>query len=156
MKTLSKLCLVFVLIFAGLSTVRAQNSLKNDKAMKADEVKGFVNGQNYVFEATHTDSKKGDMPLKYHKYDVAISKDTLIAYLPGKNGPVKFDCTNFAYNAMRGKSGSWDVVIKPKTNMSDVKQLKLDISPQGHASLRVIRNNHGPLELDGYIKQEDY
>ncbi len=154
MENLSKLFFVSALVFWGLNTAKAQSSLKDDRAMKAIEVKDLVKNKDIVFEATRT---KGEMPLKYHKYDVAVSKDTLVAYLPKKSGGVeKFDCTSFAYNAMRGKNGGWDIVIKPNTNMSDVKQLKLDVTREGHASLHVIRNNGGPLSLDGYIKQEDY
>jgi hypothetical protein len=149
MKSLSKLFLAFILLL-GLNVAKAQTSLKDDKAQKATEVKGLINNKDYVFEA------KGDNALNHRKY-VAISKDTLIADLPGysKGGPIKFATTHFAYNEWRSKKGSWDIVIKPKTNMSDVKELKLDIMPSGHASLRVI-GGHGPLTIDGYIKQEDY
>jgi hypothetical protein len=156
MKNLSKLILVFALILWGINTVKAQTSLKDDKAMKAAEVKDLVNNKDFVFEATYT---KGEKPLSYHKYDVAIAKDTLIANLPGSaKGPVKITSTNFAYNAMKDKRGNWDIVIEPKAGLtSDVKKIKLDITPQGHASLRVITSgHHGPLALDGYIKQEDY
>jgi hypothetical protein len=152
MKSLSKLLLAFGLLIGGLNAVKAQSSLKDDKADKATEVKSLVNSKDFVFEAT----KKGAMPLSYHKYDVAVSKDTLIAYLPGHAAPLKFNCTNFAYNVMDGKGGSMDVVIKPDAKMADVKQIKMDISPQGHAMLRVVRTNGGPLTFDGYIKQEDY
>jgi hypothetical protein len=154
MKNLSKLILAFALIFGGINTATAQSSLKVDKAKRATEVKNLVSNKDYVFEATYT---KGEKPLKYHKYDVAITKDTLIANLPGNNGPVKIASTDFAYNSMEGKRGSWDIVIKPKAGLtSNVKQLKIDITPQGHASLHVIRRSQGPLALDGYIKQEDY
>jgi hypothetical protein len=153
MKNLGKLCIVFALVCWGVNTAKAQSSLKDDRAKKAAEVKGLVNNKDFVFEATHT---KGEKALGYHKYDVAISKDTLIAYLPKSAGGVmKFDCKNFAYNTMRDNKGDWDITIKPNTKMSDVKELKLDVTPQGHASLQVV-THRGPLAFDGYIKQEDY
>ena len=112
--------------------------------------------KDFVFEATHADMKKGDEPLKYHKYDVAIEKDTLVANLPGSSSPLKIATTNYVYNEWKGKRG-YDIVITPKAGItSNVKQIKMEVSPLGHASLRVTTANHGPLELDGYIKQEDY
>jgi hypothetical protein len=155
MKNLSKLILAFGLILWGLSTAKAQTSLKDDKARKATEVKGLVNSKDFVFEATKEDMRKGGMPLNYHKYDVAVAKDTLVANLPGSSRPLKIATTNYTYSEMKGKKG-YDIIIKPKAGLtSDVKQIKMEVSPQGHASLRV-STNHGPLELDGYIKQEDY
>jgi hypothetical protein len=157
MKTLGKLILVSALLLWGVNTVRAQGSIKDDKAKKAAEVKKLVNSKDYVFEATHENPQKGEKPLKYHRYDVAFAKDTLIADLPGyANGPVKFDCTKYAYSAVKGKNGAWDITVKPKTNMSDVKQLKLDVYPNGYASLKVVSRDHGPLSFDGYVKQEEY
>jgi hypothetical protein len=150
MKNISKLCFVFGLVVLGLNTAKAQTSLKDDESRKAAEVKGLIKDKDYVFEA------KNDMSLNHRRY-VAISKDTLIAYLPGylKGDPIKFATTSFAYNVSKTKRGGWDVVIRPNTNMSDIKELKMDIMPSGRASLRVI-GNHGPLSVNGYIKQEDY
>jgi hypothetical protein len=158
MKNLSKFLMVFTLIFWGLNTVKAQSSLKDDKAEKAKEVRGFVKGKDFVFEATQADLRKGEKPLNYHAYDVAVSKDTLVANLPGSGkGPLKIASTDYAYNAVKGKNGDWDIFIKPKAGLtSDVKQIRMEVTPQGHASMRVITATRGPLELNGYIKQEDY
>jgi hypothetical protein len=158
MKNLSKFLIVFTLIFWGLNTVKAQSSLKDDKAEKAKEVRGFVKQKDFVFEATRADLRKGEKPLNYHAYDVAVSKDTLVANLPGSaKGPIKIASTDYAYNAVKGKNGDWDIFIKPKAGLtSDVKQIRMEVTPQGHASMRVITANRGPLELNGYIKQEDY
>ena len=158
MKNLSRFIMVFTLIFLGLNTVNAQTSLKDDKAAKATEVKKFINNKDFVFEATQADLRKGEKPLNYHAYDVAVTKDTLVANLPGSGkGPLKIASTDYAYSAMKGKNGDWDIFIKPKAGLtSDVKQIKMEVTPQGHASMRVITANRGPLELNGYIKQEDY
>src|ERR1700753_1532384 len=128
MKTLSKLLFALGFTVFGITAVNAQTALTTDRNKKASEVKRLVNNKDYVFEATQSDMKKGDMSLKYHKYDVALDKDTLVANLPGKNGPVKFDCTNYTYNSWRGKNGSWNVVIKPQSNMTDIRQIRMDIS----------------------------
>lgn len=157
MKSLNKLILVFTLVCGALNTIKAQQSLQDDKASKADEVKGLIQSENYVFEAT-VDPKKGNDSLKYHKYAVAISKDTLIANLPpyASGDSIKFTCTNFKYEATKGKDGHWDISIKPNTAISNVKQLLINVAPTGRASLRVLSPGHNPLLFEGYIKQEDY
>jgi hypothetical protein len=152
MKSISKLILVFIAVVAGLNTVKAQTSLKDDKADKAAEVKKYVQEKDYVFEATN----KGGMPLSYHKFDIAIAKDTLVADLPGHAGKIKFDCTNYGYSEWRGKNGNMEVMIKPNSQMADVKQINMEITPQGHAMVKVERSHGGPLSLNGYVKQEDY
>jgi len=152
MKNLSKLLLVLTLGIWGLNTAKAQSALKADKAEKATEVKNLVNNKDFVFEATNT---KGKTPLTYHKYNVAISKDTLVANLPGNKGPLKISSTDYAYSEWRSKAG-YEITIKPKAGVtSDVKQIRMEVTPQGHASVRV-NSGHGPLSLNGYIKQEDY
>ncbi|HEY8784662.1 MAG TPA: DUF4251 domain-containing protein [Mucilaginibacter sp.] len=158
MKSLSKLILVFTLILWGLNTAIAQQSLRGDKAKKAAEVKNLISNKDFVFEATKEGMHKGGVPLKYHKYDVAIAKDTLVANLPGAgNGPLKVSSRDYTYNEMKRKNG-YDIIIKPKSGItSDVKQIKMEVTPQGHASVRVMTTNRrGPLEFDGYVKQEDY
>jgi len=151
MKSLSKVLLAFALLVWGLSSVKAQSSPQDDKETKATEVKGLVNNKTFVFEA----EKKGNQPLGYHVYSVAVSKDTLIAYLPGQSGPLKFNSTNFGFNVIDTKDGGMDIIIKPGP-ATDVKQIKMNITSQGTASLYMTRRNAGPLSLDGYIKQEDY
>ena len=149
MKSLGKLLIVPALLIGGLSVAKAQTSLKDDKADKAAEVKKMVQNKDYVFEAT----KEGKMPLGYHKVDVAVDKDTLLAFLPGH---MKFDTHDYNYSSWRGKNGGWEVMMKPKTNMSDVKDIKMDISSQGMAMVEVDRSHGRAMELRGYIKQEDY
>jgi len=153
MKTLSKLLFVFSLVFCALNMAKAQSSLQDDKVQKASEVKKLVNSKDYVFEATAAKGQK----LGYHKYDVAIAKDTLVANLPGMSAPMKVASTDYTYSKMENGKGGYNITIKPKAGLtSDVKQIKIDVTPQGHASLRVTTSGRGPLALDGYIKQEDY
>jgi len=157
MKNLSKLFIVFALGVLGSNIASAQSSLSDDKAIKAREVDSLIKCKSFVFEATREDLKKGEKPLPYHAYDVAISKDTLIAYLPTKSGGIlKFDCTNYGYNTWKAENGDMIIVLNPNTSMSDVKELRLDITPLGHASLSVKRPNKIVMAFDGYVKQESY
>jgi Domain of unknown function (DUF4251) len=156
MKTLSKLLLVSALGIWGLNTASAQTAPKYDRALKRIEVSNLVDNKDYVFEANNVDTKKGAMPLKYHKFDVALSKDTLVACLPTKSGNnLELSSTSYTYNEWKNKAGDRIVVIDPAANSANIKEIRMDITPTGHTSVSV-RTAHGPLALDGYIKQEDY
>jgi len=156
MKSLSKMLIAACLVWFGTNAVKAQSSFSQDREMKAKEVKNFVHSKDYVFEATREDMKGTDKALGYHRYDVALAHDTLVANLPGKSAPVKFDCTNYAYSSWQDNSGHWGVVIKPQDAMTDVKQIKMDISPQGEAKIFVSRSDGPAMSFNGYIKQEQY
>jgi len=96
--------------------VRAQESLKDDEAIKKTEVKDLLNSGRYTFEATKLLASNGTNSL-IPKYDLDISKDTVIAYLPKSANEqampdslsiaagLQFTCTSFAYNLQQGKNG---------------------------------------------------
>lgn len=163
MKNLSKLFVVLILVFLGVSTARAQRSLKDDEANKAAEVKGLINGGRYTFEATKVISQKGSSALG-SGYDLDVSKDTVIANLPlsghaAAMGPgekaIRFTCTHFDYNVSAAKNGHREVTIMPKENssagMKEIRKLKLDISSLGYTTLTVTRSG-SPVSYYGYIK----
>ncbi|HZX57940.1 MAG TPA: DUF4251 domain-containing protein, partial [Mucilaginibacter sp.] len=116
-------------------------------------------------EATKEVSKTGNKSLKSGA-DLDISKDTLIAYLPGLGKapatPVSarasgITCNRFKYDMEAGKSGHTVVIIKPEQKNAgdkDVKELKLNISSLGYTTLTVIRTDQKPVSYYGYIKQE--
>src|SRR3569623_197599 len=85
MKSLSKLCLVFGVFLAMSNAVFAQSSLKDDEAKKAGEVSRLVNSKTYTFVVEKIASQKtADSTIS--RYDLDVSKDTIIAYLPGISG----------------------------------------------------------------------
>ena len=159
MKNLSKIGIALLFVAWGFSTANAQQSLKEDEARRVAEVKKLVDQNDYVFEAERADFRKHSTPLKYHNFFVAMSKDTLLVCLPlKKSGLVKFDIANQAYYYYKqvNDDGSINISIVPKSTISDVKELKIDVTPEGQASVNVFRKGRGPLSFDGYIKQEDY
>jgi len=165
MKNLSKSFLVFALTIWGANTVHAQQSLKNDEAKKEAEVKKIVSSGRYTFEATKEVTKAGSRSIRTGA-DLDISKDTLIAYLPGLGkGPATpvsarapgITCNRFKYETEAGKNGHTEVIIKPEQKNAgdkDVKELKLNISSLGYTTLTVIRTDQKPVSYYGYIKQE--
>ncbi len=116
MKSLSNLVFAFALVLCGSNIVRAQESLKDDEAIKKTEVKDLLNSGRYTFEATKLLASNGTNSL-IPKYDLDISKDTVIAYLPKSANEqampdslsiaagLQFTCTSFAYNLQQGKNG---------------------------------------------------
>jgi hypothetical protein len=156
MKTFSKLFFLLALVFGASAGVRAQASLADDKAMKADEVDSLIKNKNYVFEATPVNPKTS--VAVYHKYSVGITRDTLVAWLPGPTGKdtAKISCTSYDYHVAKNEKGNRLVYIKPNSAMGDVRQLSIDITPTGRATLRVVKNGGATFTLEGYIKQETY
>ena len=169
MTSLSKSFLVFALAIWGANAVHAQESLKNDKAKeeakKEAEVQKIVFSGRYTFEATKQVSKTGSKSLG-SRAGLDISKDTLIAYLPGfgkapaaqiSSRAPGITCNRFKYEMVEGKHGRTKVIIKPELKDAagkDVKELKLNISSLGYTTLTVIRTDQKPVSYYGYLKQE--
>lgn len=98
-------------------------------------------------------------------YDVKISGDTLVSYLPffGRaytatinetESPLNFTSTDFSYTVTPHKKSGWNVVIKPKDNTT-VQQYSFTIFSNGTASLNVINTSRDPISFNGYIKEEN-
>ncbi len=95
-------------------------------------------------------------------YDVVITKDSVVAYLPfygraystsmnnDENG-YKFTSKDFTYESVKKKKG-WSVVIKSK-DVRDNVRMTLDISENGYASLSVLSNNRQSISYNGYISE---
>jgi hypothetical protein len=95
-------------------------------------------------------------------YDLTITKDTIISYLPyfGRayvapvdpaQGGIKFTSTNFEYKQAKDNK-AWQITIKPK-DTPDVHQLYLSIFDNGYATLQVISTNRQGISFNGYIEE---
>jgi hypothetical protein len=128
----------------------------------------MVDDVNYIFEANYANPMRGGGRSLTSEYDLKVSKDTIIAYLPyfGRayiaptnptEGGIKFTWTKFDYSVKQTKNGSWEILIKPKekniSNASDVQNLRLSISTSGYASLQVISSNRDPISFNGTIEE---
>jgi len=162
MKTVCKLLTVFALICFGVSEAGAQGSAAQDKANKATEVSNLITSGQYTFVATKlVTGKNTSEPVKTN-YDLDISKDTLVAHLPGYQraipsaiGDNALTCNHFSYQAVAGQNGGQVITIKPDAgkagDMNDIRELKLDISAQGYATLTV--DGSKPISCYGYIRE---
>jgi hypothetical protein len=158
MKKLSRLLAVAVLVCFGLNQARAQVPAKADRDSKVTEVRDLVAGGRYTFVATKTLDRKGGSQALKPGYVVDISKDTVIAHLPGYdrvNSPATGDTlltfTHFSYEVVPAKNGSRVVTILPPTgHASGIRQFKLAISDLGYTTLTVAGSK--PVSCYGYIK----
>ncbi|MGF7037115.1 DUF4251 domain-containing protein [Mucilaginibacter lappiensis] len=169
MKSLKKISILLVLAFISLNVAYAQTTRKDKKAAHVAEIKSMVEAQNYIFNANYVIPSRGASMSLTSNYDLVVSKDTIIAFLPyfGRSyaapynpteGGIKFTNTHFTYNSKAGKKGGWTVTIKPigkDKNVSDwrdVQSMMLSISSDGYASLQVISSNRTPISFNGTIE----
>ena len=148
-------CLVFALLIIS-TTVFSQE--KDGKVLKE-----LVETKHFVFTAQTVLPLGGAMRQLTSEYDVKLSSDSLITYLPyfgraygpinpGDDGGIKFTSTKFDYKTKARKKGGWDIMITPKDNR-DVRQLNFTISASGYASLQVSSNNRQSISYNGYISK---
>lgn len=90
-----------------------------------------------------------------------LSGDTVQSYLPyfgrsysapisGSRGGMDFTSTDFGYQAGQGRKDATLIVIEPRSG-TDVRQITLQVYPNGNASLQAISNNRSAISYNGYI-----
>lgn len=105
----------------------------------------------------------GSINLTGSNYDIRITPDSVIAYLPyygrafsapmnqDDNG-YKFTSTKFSYKNSARKKGGWDITIIPQDTKENVR-MNLTISVNGYASLVVSSNNKQSITYNGYLME---
>jgi len=107
-------------------------------------------------------STGGNINLSGSNYDLKITADSLVAYLPyygrSYSAPVnrddngfKFTAKDFTYTSKKNKRG-WDVSMEPK-DVRDNVRMNLSISESGYASLSVMSNSKQSITYNGYISE---
>ena len=171
MKALGRYFLMFALIAGTINVGFGQSSRKERQAAKAAAIKKMVDGGDYIFKANYANPQGGGQKILNDDYDLRISKDSIIAFLPfygtaylapipgETEGGIKFTSTKFVYDSKLRKRGGWEVFIKPKdnnvTDWRDVQQMWLNISENGYATLQVISSNRSSILFDGEIEQKN-
>src|ERR1700733_10440077 len=157
MKRLIRLFAAAAVVLAFINTADAQTSRQEKKAAELAAVKNMVDNNNFFFVADYALPMQGGQKLLTSTYDLKVTKDSIIAYLPyygqaylspapgETEGGIKFTSTNFSFTQKQEKKGGWQITITPKdhdiTNWRDVQQMRLDISKDGYASLFVNSSN---------------
>ena len=105
----------------------------------------------------------GSINLTGSNYDVRISRDSLIAYLPyygrAYSAPIgldeagyKFTSTKFSLETTMRKKGGWQITINPKDTKDSVR-MYFSISVNGYASLTISSNNKQSITYNGYLAE---
>ncbi|KQB99511.1 DUF4251 domain-containing protein [Pedobacter sp. Hv1] len=170
MRTFKKLSFIFLALFAF------QANAQTDKATTTK----IVEEKNYTFVATKAiplnnvdinnilsrmpgNTGGGIINLSGSTYDVRITPDSVIAYLPyygraynatlnGDDSGFKFATKNFTYTSKKRKKGGWEVVINTKDTKENPR-LSLSISENGYGSLVITSNNKQSITYNGYIAE---
>ncbi len=163
MKTFRKIFILVLIVSAGLSAVNAQTSRKDKKAAKEAVVKTSIDTRNYIFLANYVLPQRGGGHALTSEYDLRITKDTVVAFLPyfgqayfdvpynPTDGGIKFTSTKFSYTTKEKKKGGWEISIKP-TDVKNTNSLMLYISSDGYATLTVNSTNRDVITFNGILK----
>ncbi len=143
----------------------AQTTAGNKSEAKKSAVKDMVDSQRFVFVAQSVTPLRGGFRNITSDYDVTISKDTMVSYLPyfGRatvapldpaESALSFTSTNFSYTVTPRKKNGWDVAVKPY-DKTDIQQFLFTIFDNGTASLNVTSIARDNISFSGYIKKAE-
>ncbi|MDQ7948766.1 MAG: DUF4251 domain-containing protein [Pedobacter sp.] len=108
-------------------------------------------------------SDAGTISLSGSGYDLKISADSIVSFLPyygraysaaynNDDSGIKFTSKSFTYTSTKRKKGSWDIEISTKDVKDNVK-MNLTVSESGYATLNVSSYNKQSITYNGYLKE---
>ncbi|WP_029275530.1 DUF4251 domain-containing protein [Pedobacter borealis] len=106
----------------------------------------------------------GSISLTGSQYDVRVTKDSIVAYLPyyGRSfsapmdptqGGIKFTSKDFTYTESKNKKGSYTIQINTKDVKRENYRFTINISTNGYASLTASSMNKQPIIFNGYLDE---
>jgi len=155
MKSIKIFLLLSVSVLGASLITKAQDK-------KPGEIKTMIESRNYIFKAQMANPQNGSSRQLTPEYDLTISGDTIISYLPyfgrayvaptnPSEGGIKFTSTKFEYNPVKDEK-AWKITIKPKDDR-EVQQLFLEVFDNGRATLQVISTNRQGISFTGYVEE---
>lgn len=158
---------LFMLVFSILLTGTLFVSCGTSKTLAEKEqeallIKEKVESFDFRFNAKIA-LADGRTKFLNHSYNVTVSKDSVIAFLPfyGRmySPPmdpseigIKFVSTDFEYKVTAGKRrGTWNVFIKTSDTDRTIS-LWMNVSDNGTAQLSVTDPNRSPVSFEGNIE----
>ncbi|WP_421942331.1 DUF4251 domain-containing protein [Pedobacter sp.] len=165
------------ILTAALILVAAQTFAQTDKetTLRIVKDKTYTFVANTAIPMSNTDINKvlnmmpgaqggGSINLTGSQYDVRITPDSVIAYLPyygrafnapmnPSEGGIKFTSKDFTYKESKNKRGNYTIQINTKDTKQDNYNLTLSISTTGYASLTASSNNKQPIMFNGYLQE---
>jgi hypothetical protein len=154
---------IFIFLMTCTFSLQAQDSTKNKKLTKAAVVKKEITNKDFVFVAKWLTPMSGRMRQLTDPYDVRISNDTLVAYLPffgrsyvapddPSNISINFTSTKFTYTVSNRKKGGWDILIK-FDDQKDFNSFAFTVFDDGTAYLNITSMNSDPISYNGYVEE---
>ena len=156
-----KAALLLLILGMGLTPVFAQKG-QSGKDERSVAVKNMLTAKRYVFKPQTALPMGGSSRQLTQDFDLRVSGDTLQSYLPyfgraftapinTNESGIRFTSTEFDYTVKPRKKG-WDVVLVPK-DAPNVRQMLLQVSAAGYASLVVTSNNRQSISFTGYVTE---
>lgn len=157
---------LLLIMFTGLFIFSSCSSTKNASSYQGDfsgsDVKNMIDAHKFTFVAESVSPNRGRFRMLTSRYDVKISSDSLVSYLPyfgraytapidPSKGGIQFTSTDFSYDVTNNNSDKWNLSIKPKSG--DVRQLNFTIFANGSASLNVTSNSREPISFNGHLQK---
>jgi len=172
MKALFRITYILLIALSCFYTANAQTNRADKKAANVAAISNIINTTNYVFKANFANPfRNGQSRALTSDYDLTVAKDTVIAFLPyfgrayladynsATDGGIKFTTTKFDYKVTKNKKGSREILITlNNSSLGDpnaVKTMRLDVSPDGYASLQVISYNRDPISFEGMVQERE-
>ncbi len=163
MKYIKYLRFLFITVGAFIifsSKAIAQNNKQSDAKKMA--FKNMVDSQHFVFEAQTVTPLRGNFRNLTSLYDVKVTKDSLISYLPyfghaysvpinQTKSSLDFISTNFSYSVSPYKNDRWYITIKPK-DKAQIQQYFFTVFNNGKATLSVISTSKDQISFNGFIR----
>jgi len=151
--------LFFVSIIIGCSSTR---NIKVDPPLESSDIKRMTDSPSFVFVASYVDPWNGRRRDLSPGYEISVSKDTLISYLPffgrGYTAPISpsdvdfdFTSTKFSYTVTPTRTG-WDITIKTR-DQTYLRELYFRLFDNGKATLNITSIDRSAITYDGYIKR---
>ncbi len=152
---------IFVLVIATAFSVFDVHSQEKDTAINRQ----VLESQNYIFTAESVYPLRGTNRQLTSEYDVVVSKDTVISYLPyfGRvtsaplnpdDAAIKFTSVDFSYSLQKNKKRNWSVTIRPK-DARGIEELFFTVFDNGTAILLVKSSQREPITFHGYLSPRE-
>lgn len=129
----------------------------------ASEITSLLQSRRFVFVPQTVNPTGGRTRQLNGEFSLYVSPDTVRSYLPyfgraftapitqGKSA-MDFTTTNFSLTVQPGRKNRQTVTITP-TQGTDVRELVLEVLPNGNASLLALSNNRQQINYYGYIRK---
>ncbi|MDL2214994.1 DUF4251 domain-containing protein [Dysgonomonas sp. OttesenSCG-928-M03] len=155
-------CILLLILFVGCKA----KELTPEQQAKANEYTRMIETPDFTFIASNAQPMRGRTINLTSDYSLRVTKDTIEAYLPyfgraytapsnPSEGGIKFVSTDFDYDSVLKKNGTYEIKITPN-DLKKAEQrgtvLYLNISNSGYGSLSVQMTNKQSISYYGRLE----